>query len=107
MPCHVVAESFSYAPASFPGFWLDVREKNAQDRQFEKERLERVSRAAVGTRLKVLDEGIWFNGVVTKNTGGQCFVQKDGEKDSFPCPGDFEDIKVRYVRSNLLKIPGK
>eukprot|EP00750_Incisomonas_marina_P002750 INCI12595.1.p1 GENE.INCI12595.1~~INCI12595.1.p1 ORF type:complete len:363 (+),score=93.71 INCI12595.1:247-1335(+) len=86
-------ESFSYAPASFPGFWLDVREKNAKDRQFEKERLERVSRAAVGTRLKVLDEGIWFNGVVTKNAGGQCFVQKDGEKDSFPCPGDFEDIK--------------
>ena len=71
-----------------------MREKSKADLQFEKERAERVAKAAVGTRVRVLDEGLWFNGVVTKNTGSQCFIQKDNENDSYPCPGDFADIKV-------------
>ena len=48
----------------------------------------------MGAGFQVLDEGTWFVGVVTKTTGSQCFIQKDGEDESFACPGDFEDIKV-------------
>ncbi len=52
----------------------------------------------MGTRLKVMDEGHWFMGVVTKHTGAQCFVQKDGDKDSFACPGDFQDIQASITQ---------
>lgn len=87
-------DSFSYQPSSFPGHWLDVREKSQEDLNREQERGQRVTKAVKGTRLKVMDEGKWFFGVVTRNIGSQAFIQKDGDTESYPCPGDFQDIKV-------------